>query len=298
MRAPRSSSVLFRPLFLRGPWAARPRLQVALVVVFIALFAVALVFPLLAPAATGASEAEPAHKPALRLTPIEQALIAPIAILLAFMGLYKDFRGYRGLLHILIWNFYSWLFLAFTTMFIFAIDYLALLKLQNLTIPPLMQHVTLALGHTTVSAAFAYTTPFILRVIPTQSKITPRNSASSPAEKKPATEMNVIYAAIRESLENHLNGKVSEWTFKYSWPVIRSTGKMLLIDLHRSGVISQDDFDEARTQESCFKECQDSLEDRDAKYELLRLMLSRSSYYDLSTRLERKAKAERAGTIS
>ena len=294
MPATRSSRACSFLSFARIPRLARSPVQIALVASFIAWLVVALVFPSIA-FATGNPEAQPAAEHSLQLSPIEQALIAPIALLLAFMGLYKDFRSYRGLLHILLWNFYSWLFLAFTTMFIFAIDYAALLQIQKLIHPALMQHVTLALGHTTISAAFAYTAPFILRVIPTQSQVAPAHPAPASPERKPATEMNVIYAAIRESLENQVNGKICEWAYKYSWSVIKSTGRMLLTDLHRSGVISQDEFENARTLESSYKLCLDPSDDRDVKYELLRLMMSRSSYYDLSTRLERTAKAERAG---
>lgn len=298
MPAPRPSSAFLVPVFPCGRRPARSLIQIALVIIFITLFVTALVFPSQA-FASGTAEPQPGTDRGLRLKPIEYALMVPIALLLAFMGLYKDFRSYRGLLHILIWNFYSWLFLAFTAMFIFAIDYVALLQLQKLPsslLPGLMQHMTLAIGHTTVSAAFAYMTPFMLRVIPTQSNVTPAAPAATPPQHKPATEMNVIYAAIRESLENNVNGKVSEWTFKYSWTIIRSTGRRLLTDLHRSGAISQEEFDCAKTLESSYLVCTDPGEDRDVKYDLLRLMMSRSSYYDLSTRLERAAKAERAGT--
>jgi hypothetical protein len=110
--------------------------------------------------------------------------------------------------------------------------------------------------------------------------------------------MNVVYAAIRESLENRVNGKVLEWTDTYTWPVIKSTGRMLLADLLRSGMISQDECESAKLEELSYQECADSWDNRQMKYELLRIMMTHSSYHDLSSRLARAASTEPAGKIS
>jgi hypothetical protein len=278
---------------------------IAALLAFVLFSALVFVFPVSVAAdspttSTNSSSTEsglgPAHE---GLTPGEMGMIAVVALLFASLGLLKDFHRYRGLLHILIWNFYSWLFLAFTTMCIFAADYAVLPLLHKVIREELMLHISLALGHTGVSAAFAYASPFMLSVIPTQVRTAPAEpSPKKPEKEKPTTEMNVVYAAIRESLENRLNGRVHDWTYKYSWPVIRSTGKMLLTDQLRSGMISQEKFEGAKLEEGSCQECADPCDNRQAKYDLLRIMMMHSSYHDLSSRLERTARAERAGTTA
>lgn len=304
-QAPRSSTFVYKTSLLSDRQVSDRRVMgstrsVALLT-FVFLLVLAFMFPVSAAAnklpttSTNSSSAEHAlaHE---ALTPWEMGLIAVVALLFASLGLLKDFHRYRGLLHVLIWNFYSWVFLAFTATCIFAVDYAVLPLLHRVIQEELMLHISLALGHTGVSAAFAYASPFLLNVIPTQARVAPAEPAP-PKSEKPATEMNVVYAAIRESLENRVNGKVSDWTDEYSWPVIQSTGKMLLADLVRSRMITQKEFESARLEEGCYQQCDEFWENRQRKYELLRCMMMHSSYHDLSSRLERTAKTERAGII-
>jgi hypothetical protein len=172
----------------------------------------------------------------------EMALLLAIALFFAMLSMLKDFRSYRGLLHTLVWNFYSWVFLGFTATIIFGVDYAVLPLLHKIIQREAMLHVYLALGHTSVSAAFAYASPFLLGVIPTDGRMTLVGRLHEKSEKeKPATDMNVISMAIRESLENRVNAAMFEWTRKYSWPVIRSTGSMLLTDLVYSGTMASED---------------------------------------------------------
>ena len=301
MQAPRTLSLCCRFSRPRDSLITLSVSQIVAKITFVILLALAVVFPASLMAVTGAPDTGGAPTQE-GLTRGELLIIAAVALFFAFLGLLKDFHRYRGLLHLLIWNGYSWLFLGFTTMGIFAIDYIALQQLHQhvkLIHEDLMRHISLILGHTTVSAAFAYVSPFILRVIPTQSKaaLSDPSPLKKPEEEKPTTEMNVVFAAIRESLENRVNGKVYDWALNCSWPVIRSTGRMLLTDLHQSGTISQEQFESGKTLEASYQPCADVWDDRQVKYELLRIMMTRSSYHDLSLRLARTAKAERVGPI-
>jgi hypothetical protein len=233
---------------------------------------------------------------------LDTCLLVLIAFLFALLGLLKDFRRYRGLLPVLFSNFYSWVFITFTAACIFAVDYEVFQWVhRHITNPPqeAMLHLSLVLGHTGVSAAFVYVSPFLLSFIPTQARrSTAEPSLNIPEKEKPITEMNVVYAAIRESLENQVNGRVSEWTDTYSWPVIKHTGKMLLIDLLNSGTISHGEFENAKLEEEACEGCGEFWENRQRKYDLLRRIMKHSSYQDLSSRLERTAKAERVGAAS
>jgi hypothetical protein len=293
---PPSALVLSIPLRSDRRIPVSFRLIPALLVLF-SLFALVLAFPISMAAATRPADA--GGKPANGgLGTAEVVPLVTIALFFALLGLLKEFRRYRGLLHVLTWNFYCWVYLGFTMACIFAVDYYALLELEKFVQNPgLMTHLSLALGHTGVSAAFAYTSPLMLSVIPSQVRAAPTApSTIKPDKEKPATDINVVYAAIRESLENRVNGKVLEWTDRYSWPVIRSTGRMLLADLRRSGMISHEECDSARLEEGSYQQCADTWDNRQMKYELLRIMMTRSSYHDLSSRLERTSVAERVGT--
>lgn len=236
------------------------------------------------------------------LTPWDMVLIAVIALFFASLGLMKDFHHYRGLLHTLLWNFYCWVFLAFTGACIFAVDYAILPILHRVIQRDLMLHLSLALGHTGVSAAFTYASPTLLGLIPVKAKaLTDEPAPPKPAEKekeRPATEMNIVFSAIRESLENQVNGKVLDWTQQYSWPVIKSTGKMLTIDLVNSGMVTQEESERFRRDVDGYTECEDLWDNRQRKYELLRRLMKRSSYHDLHLRLQRAERAEKPGKNS
>jgi hypothetical protein len=289
VRAPRCSSRLsyaYSPCVRRS----RPPKYFVFMLASSLFFALIFVFPLSLAAATEVASAGAGASPE-SLIHKDRWIIAAVALFFALLSLLKDFRRYRGLLHTLLWNGYSWLFLAFTAMSIFAIDYIAWQVLQQHTTlvrnDEVMGHISLILGHSTISAAFVYASPFILRVIPAESKAPNQGPVPEKPEKdKPATEMNVIFAAIRDSLETLVNGKVRAWSIKYSWPVIKVTGKMLLTDLLMSEVISKEDFDRALSVEDAHQPCADLQEDNYQKYKLLRLMMSRCSYYTLKERLE------------
>ena len=237
------------------------------------------------------------------LTNWDLALLAVIAFFFASLGLIKDFHHYRGLLHTLSWNFYSWLFLVFTGACIFAVDYMVLPVLHRVIQRELMLHLSLALGHTGVSAVLTYASPYMLALIPVRARALLDDASPSRANEtenerarereRPTTELNVLFAEIRASLENEVNGKVLEWTHQYSWPVIKSTGKMLLSDLTNSGTITREESERLRWDVDGFTECEDVWDNRQRKYELLRRIMKRSSYRDLHLRLQRAKHAER-----
>jgi len=231
---------------------------------------------------------------------LDIGLLVVIALLFALLGLFKDFRRYRGLLPVLFKSFYSWVFISFTATCIFFVDYLLYQwKLPHRYVPQeVVWHLSLALGHTGISAAFVYISPFLLSRIPTHARGTLEELSDEPVKEKPITEMNVVYAAIRDSLENEVNGRVLDWTKMYSWPVIKSTGMMLLTDMLNSGAISRQEFERAKLEEKGYEQCDDFCENRQRKYELLRKIMKHSSYQDLRSRLERTARAESIGTAS
>jgi len=245
------------------------------------------------PAEQGTTELIPA---ALKVT--DALLLLAIALFFALLSMLKDFRSYRGLLGTLVWNFYSWVFLAFTATIIFGVDYavlrVVLPMLRPNMLPESMLHVYLALGHTGVSAAFAYASPFLLGIIPSRTGIASPEGAHEKPEK-PTTDLNVISAAIRESLENRVNGKISDWAGRYSWPVIRSTSRMLLVDLVNSGRMARQEGEAARKEMEVCQESTDFWQNRENKYELLRKIMKYGSFSDLRKRLEAAARADQAG---
>jgi len=280
------------------------RLTPALLVFVILLLVLSLEFPLVSVSAIGPDLLGPATTKGQssmseiqkttweKIKPwVDYGLLIILAFLFALLGLLKDFRHYRGLLPVLFKSFYSWVFITFTATCIFAVDYVIYQWqfLHDLIRPEAMFHIGMVLGHTGVSAAFVYGSPSLLSLIPTHMKA-PHVDAPDEPREKPITEMNVVYAAIRELLENQVNAEVLEWTVTYDWDDIRSTGKMLLTDLRSSGIISQAQFDAATAEERAYVECEDVLENRDRKYQLLRKMIKRSSFMDLSSRLQRTAK--------
>jgi len=311
VRAPRPSTLVSAVSPLCVSSRNVPLRRRAALLAFAVFFAVVFVFPISLPAenwgpitstsstapVVGSGSASTRGALGSGLTNREICLLLPLAFLFALLGLLKDFHRYRGLLHVLIWNFHSWLYLCFTATCIFTVDYYAFLGLEKITsMEGFMRHVSLALGHTGVSAAFAYTSPFLLSVFPAQIRTLPEEpAAKQPEREKPTTEMNVVYAEIQDSLETCVNCKVNDWTDKYSWPVIRFTGKMLLTDRLRPGMLSQERFDSAIQQEGCYEECTDFWENRQRKYDLLRIMMTHSSYHQLSYRLARTAQSENRG---
>jgi hypothetical protein len=315
VQAPRLSTLVSRISLLSDRKISVSIRLIAALLAFVFFFALVLVFPVSMAAAnkspTTVLDSHPGEQiPAIgRVKPwLDRALLVAIAFLFALAGLLKDFRRYRGLLPVLFSNFYSWVFITFTATCIFAVDYYVFQwplfhRIVHAVSEPgdeeAMLHLSLVLGHTGVSAAFVYLSPFLLSVIPTYNRVAPAEQSSNKSEKeKPITEMNVVYAAIRESLETSVNGKVCDWTDQYSWPVIKSTGKMLLIGLVNSGMISHAEFERAKLEEDSYQESDEFWENRQRKYELLRKTMNHTSYGDLSSRLERTARIERAGKIS
>jgi hypothetical protein len=285
---------------------------IATLLAIVFFFALVFVFPVSVAAASEDRATAPDSHPGVqtptsgRLMPwLDRGLLVLIALLFALAGLLKDFRRYRGLLPVLFSNFYSWVFITFTATCIFAVDYYVFQwplfhRIVHAVSEPgdeeAMLHLSLVLGHTGVSAAFVYLSPFVLGFIPTQARLSPtEQSPNESGKEKPVTEMNVVYAAIRESLETSVNGRVCDWTDEYSWPVIKSTGKMLLIGLVNSGMISHTEFERAKQEEDSYHESDEFWENRQRKYELLRKMMNHTSYGDLRSRLERTARIERAG---
>src|ERR1700687_1933857 len=180
VQTPRPSTLFFRISLLPSDLGLSVSISlIPLLLGFMIFVGLVFVFPASVAAASSSTGvgSEPTRE---GLTHGELGMIAAVALLFASLGLLKDFHRYRGLLHVLVWNFYSWLFLAFTTTCIFAVDYVALQQLQNVIHTELMRHISLALGHTSVSAAFAYASPIILRVIPMQSQATPEPSPKKP----------------------------------------------------------------------------------------------------------------------
>jgi hypothetical protein len=284
---------------------ALPRLTASLLMFVLLFFALSLEFPLVSVSASGPdalgratargqnSIGEIQKTTWEKIKPwVDYGLLIILAFLFALLGLLKDFRRYRGLLPVVFTSFYSWVFITFTATCIFAVDYVIYQAqfLHRLITEEAMFHIGMVLGHTGVSAALVYASPSILSLIPTHMKAPHMEPAGQPEREKPITEMNVVYAAIRELLENQVNAKVLEWTITYTWDDIRSTGKMLLTDLRSSGIISQAEFDAATVEEGAYTECEDVLENRDRKYRLLRKTMKHSSFMDLSSRLQRTAR--------
>lgn len=234
---------------------------------------------------------------------LDIVLLGVLSFLFCLLGLLKDFRRYRGLLPILFSNMYSWVFIIFTTTCIFAVDYVMYQFMYRSSVlhnfmTESMMHLSLALGHTGISAASVYLSPMLLSVIPTHARAVSEQPHNQPEKEKPITEMNVVYAAIRELLENQVNSRVSDWTDLYSWPVIKSTGKMLLTDLLNSGTISREEFQSAKLEEGAFEGDSDFWEDRQRKYDLLRKIMKHSCYQDLSLRLERTSRVKSPGVAA
>lgn len=204
-----------------------------------------------------------------------------IALVFAWLKLLTDFYQYRGLLPALLWSGYSWVFVVFIAALSFAFDYMVWKYWAHNINPHWFGHLSLALGHTGASAAFANTVPFLLSRIPA---LHHRHEYPS-VERKP-TEMNAVFAAIRESLDGRTNGKLTDWTIQYSWEEIKYTANTMRIDHENSKTITSD-YSALLKSEFDRYTCSENLwEDRQKKYELLRRLMTHSSFRDLRTRLK------------
>ncbi len=141
--------------------------------------------------------------------------------------------------------------------------------------------------HLGISGVSAYFGPFVLGVLGTIGIL---HAAPDKPKSEPDTEMNVVFAAIRESLDTLVNGQILDWTSEYSWPNIKLTAKSLIADLANSGTMSLEEAERARREVDAFKKCDDDLDDRQAKYELLRKIMNHSSFDDIHRRLEHARK--------
>ena len=151
-------------------------------------------------------------------------------------------------------------------------------------------HLSLALGHSGASAAFAYVSPILLAKLPLHSGGSPGNAPQGHKAQKTNTEMNAIFESMRESLEGRVNGKLSDWTGEYDWPVLKYAAKTLAVDQASSGIITIDDKNLLLHDVDGYQRCEDKWEDRQRKYELLRKMMCQSSFRDLRQRVNQAGK--------
>jgi hypothetical protein len=222
----------------------------------------------------------------------EIAAIAASALFFAWLRLVKDFRHYKGLLHVLLLSGYTWTFLTSIATGTFILDYLLLPYIERFKMlqPGLIAHLSLLLGHSGVSAAVAYGSPFLLAKLPLHSGGSPGHASERQKPEKTTTEMNAVFESMRESLEGHVNGKLSDWTLEYDWPVLKYAAKTLAVDQASSGAITDEDKDLLHQDVDGYQKNEDKWEDRQKKYELLRMMMSQSSFRDLRQRLKQAGK--------
>lgn len=253
------------------------RLTAALFVLLLCLLTVLCpVYGLTGPGNQGSTANAPRVDRGIDLETWEKILIAAIALFFAWLRLLTDFPRYRGLLHVLLWNWYSWAFLVFIAAGIFLIDFLIWPYVRKMIHEALIAHISLFIGHTGVSAALAYGTPLLLAKIPFQ---------DNPRPKKEPTEMNVIFAAIRESLANRANAELCKWTTVYNWNVLRFAAYMLISDQVSSKTLPEDEGEALKQWVAACQECDDRFNDMQKKYELMLKMMSLSSFTDLQSRL-------------
>jgi len=225
-----------------------------------------------------------------QIQPWEIAVLATTAFLLAWLRLLTDFHRYKGLLSSLIWNGYSWVFLIFVAAFTFLVDYKTAPYIKHMIQSGIVEHVVLFLGHTTVSAASVYLVPPLLAKLPLHFGAAPAQPPGALRPEKKATEMNIVFKSIGESLEGRVNGELIGWTTQYSWPVLKFAAHMLATDQVSSGLITQEESERLKARAAGCEKCEDEFVDRQKKYELLREMINHSSFRDIRTRLRQAGK--------
>jgi hypothetical protein len=241
---------------------------------------------------SGAEEEKPHPLSSLNLN--ELAGLALVALLFAWLKILTDFHRYKGLLHVLLWNGYSWVFLIFIAACGFVLDFQALSMLSKYFSKDAiwMTHLYLALGHTGASAALAYASPVLLaKVQPVRSGVVPGPVLGEPRASRKRSEMNIVFAAIHESLEGRVNRELNKWTLKYRWEVLKYAANMLTIDQVSAEIIPPEEGERLKLEVNAYKECEGDLENRQLKYELLRKMMSHTSFKDLRMRLAQAEKA-------
>ena len=224
--------------------------------------------------------------------PWEIAVIAAFALSFAWLSLVKDFQHYKGLLHVLLLSGYTWVFLTFIAAGTFTLDYLLLPYIESIRMlrQGIIAHLSLALGHAGVSAAFAYGSPFLLAKLPARLGGATGHAPEGQKSEKQITEMNAVFESMREYLEGHVNGKLSDWTLEYDWPVLKYAAKTLALDKANNGSITMEAKDSLHKEVDGYLGCEDKWEDRQRKYGLLRSMMSQSSFRDLHQRLKQAGK--------
>lgn len=213
-----------------------------------------------------------------------------VALAFAWLKLLKDFYQYRGLLTALLWSWYSWVFVVFIAALSFVFDYFVWKHwAHNIE----FGHIYLVLGHTGASAAFANFVPFLVARMPV---LHAKNHDQS-VDWHP-TEMNVLFAAIRESLDSRTYGKLSNWTTEYSWDEIKYAAHTMRIDQENTRIITRDQSIRLKTEMNGYVSCENPWEDRQTKYELLRRVMTHSSFSDLRLRLKQAKQSNAAGQVN
>jgi hypothetical protein len=224
---------------------------------------------------------------------LEITLIATIALILAWLRVVKDFRHYKGLLHVLLWSGYTWIFLTFIAAGTFVLDYLLLPLISSFRmLHGFIAHPVLVLGHAGVSSAFAYYgSPAILAKLPLHPDGTSaRGAPNTRKPEKTTTEMNAVFEAMRESLEGYVNATLLDWTLQYDWSVLKFAANTLFMDRSSSEAITPDEKERLCGDVEAYRKSDDAREDRQKKYELLRKMMAQCSFQDLRGRLARAGK--------
>jgi len=207
-----------------------------------------------------------------------------VAGLLAWLKVFKSFHMYKGLLLYMFVDWPGWVFMLFIIS-VAAVPDLAVLPFvtrflgQIYKWPEMIREPSLALVHLGFSSASVSLGPLLLPTV----KV-PVAAGDKPKGEK-STEMNVVFDAIRESLDNHVNSQILTWTSEYGWPVIKLTAKMLIADRMNSGHLSSQEGERAKLDVDTYKKCDDDLDDRQSKYELLRKLMNHTSFEDLNARL-------------
>lgn len=223
----------------------------------------------------------------------ELAWLAVVALLFAWLKLVTHFDRYKGLLHVLLWNGYSWIFLVFIAACGFALD-VPLLSLLHPRLDSWLTHIYIGLGHAGASSALAYASPVVLaKFQPTRAGAVPVPGPMPGEPKAPRkrSEMNIVFAAIHESLEGRVNSELNKWTLRYKWEVLKYAAHMLTVDQVSAEMIPPEQGERLKLELNGYARCENDLEDRQHKYELLRKMMSQTSFKDLRTRLLQADKA-------
>src|SRR5262249_54010612 len=96
---------------------------------------------------------------------------------------------------------------------------------------------------------------------------------------------NAVFEAMREALEGYVNAILSDWTVHYDWPVLKYAAKTLCLDRQSWGAMQLEEKELRFQHLDSYTKSDDMWEDRQRKYELLRDMMSQTSFQDLRRRL-------------